>query len=382
MLPISDYFEKPVIDIDFEHRQLSDDYLFRQIIGGDCFDGNWDDVNVAIIGITDGCNSPGNEQCGKAPDIIRKELMKLAGFEQLKIIDLGNIKGNGFRNKISALADVVPFLLENGIVTVVLGGSQHYMHPLSVLVAGQNKITVSVADSKVDMVIGNEDYSSINFMGAMVEELGDRLSQCFLIGTQRYFIPQSTEIYINHNIFENIRLGNIRGEQFKAVEPFLRDSDVLGIDVSVVRSIDMPAQKGVMPNGLFAHELCQLTRYAGISDNMKLMGLFEMNPDSDSAGEPGASLMAQGVWHFLDGVAHRYFDYPVVSVDNYDKYVVFMDDLDSDITFYRNAINNRWWVKIPTSEGENIISCSEEDFKMAQANEFPDRWFKMLIKSS
>ncbi len=380
MINLPDYFDPSIVESLSVSGRDSGGYIKNSIINGCSYSGSWDEVDIAIIGISDGCNSNGNSGCGLAPDIIRRELYKLAGFESFVIADLGNVKGTNVRNKIFALSEVIPFLVDAGTVIVVLGGSNDYLHPLAKILAGTKKINIAIADSSIDYSPSVDDYTSDNYIGAMAAELKDNIQQCFLIGTQRYLTSRSVENSLNYNIFENIRLGNIRGDQFKSIEPLIRDSNIMAIDASVVRSQDMPAQKGAMPNGFFAHELCQLTWYAGMSDNMKIVGFFEMNPENDSREGLGAMLMAQAVWHFIDGNAHRYYDYPFCSIDYYDSYLVWMENLDIEIKFYRNAMNNRWWVEIPTDDGREIISCTEEDYKIAMENEIPERWFKMIVK--
>ncbi len=380
MMQVEDYFDKPVIDWDLSIKNLSADFLFHQIIAGKPLDGDWSLVDLAILGIADGCNSPGNEQCALAPDAIRKELYQLAGFENLRVVDLGNVKGVDVRNRICALNEVLPTLLDAGVVVLVLGGSQDYLHPLARIVGNREKLTLAIADSRIDWESSGDDYTADGFIKCMADDLSDCLSQCFLLGTQRYFIPGRIENSLDHNIFENIRLANIRGELIKQTEPVLRESNVFGLDVSVVRSVDMPAQKRAMPNGIMGHELCQIARYAGLSDRMQLGGFFELNPLCDSPDKRGVALMAQAVWHFIEGVGHRYFDYPFCPLDHYDTFVVWMDDFELEITFFRNSLNNRWWVKIPSGEGETVMACSEEDYKKASGNEFPDRWFKAMLK--
>lgn len=380
MLQIGDYFDKPAIEWDLSIKNLSPDYLFHQIIEGSSFNGDWGSVDVAILGIVDGCNSPGNELCALAPDAVRQELFHLAGFENLTVVDLGNVKGGDVRNRICALDEVLPLLLDAGVVVLVLGGSQDYLHPLAKIATRRQNITVAIADSRIDWDPSSDDYTSASFVKFMADDLSDTLTQCFFIGTQRYFIPNSVENALDHNIFENIRLANIRGDLIRQVEPVLRDTHVFGLDVSVVRSVDMPAQKQAMPNGIMGHELCQIARYAGLSDQMQICGFFELNPTFDAADKRGEALMAQAVWHFLEGVGNRYFDYPFCALEQYDTFVVWMDDFEVEITFFRNSLNNRWWVKIPSGTGEAVMACSEDDYKKASLNEFPDRWFRAMLK--
>lgn len=382
MIDFTDYFDPPVIELDRQLRHLGSEYLFRQIKRKFAPDDDWRDVSIAIIGISDGCNSFGNEGCGQAPDVIRKELYKLAGFENgINIVDLGNIKGVDVRNRIVALEEIIPVLINAGIVVLVLGGSHDYLHALAHIVANHEPVVMAIADSHIDWDFQGDDYTSESFVKPMVAELKDNLEHCFFMGTQRYFVPKRIENEMDHNIFEYMRLANIRGEAIRNVEPALRDSNVFGADVSVVRSIDMPAQKCAMPNGLSAPDFCQMARYAGLSDKMKVAGFFEFNPSRDSVNQAGAALMAQAVWYFCEGVGHRYFDYPFCSLDHYDTFVVWMEDFELEITFYRNSMNDRWWVKIPQSGQDVILSCSEEDYQKASRNEFPDRWYKAVLRA-
>ena len=64
-------------------------------------------------------------------------------------------------------------------------------------------------------------------------------------------------------------------------EPLFRDSDVAIFDISAVRQSDAPGTMSPSPNGFYGEEICLLSRYAGISDNLKIFGLFDVNPEFD-----------------------------------------------------------------------------------------------------
>ena len=50
-----------------------------------------------------------------------------------------------------------------------------------------------------------------------------------------------------------------------------------------IRAADHPTYAG--PNGITAPQICQIARYAGLSDRMLALGLFEHNPDLDGEAE-------------------------------------------------------------------------------------------------
>ena len=64
------------------------------------------------------------------------------------------------------------------------------------------------------------------------------------------------------------------------------------------------------------------------------------------------------------------------------NHMLYLLPVEIEITFYRNALNNRWWVKIPSATGDSVMACTEEDYKRASENEFPDRWFRSILKKS
>ena len=80
---------------------------------------------------------------------------------------------------------------------------------------------------------------------------------------------------------ELMRIGDVR-KDIHLTEPLFRDSDVAIFDISAVRQSDAPGTICPSPNGFYGEEICLLARYAGISDNMKTFGLFDVDPDLDS----------------------------------------------------------------------------------------------------
>ena len=49
-----------------------------------------------------------------------------------------------------------------------------------------------------------------------------------------------------------------------------------------IRAADHPANVYAGPNGITAPQICQIARYAGLSDRILALGLFEHNPDLDN----------------------------------------------------------------------------------------------------
>ena len=111
-----------------------------------------------------------------------------------------------------------------------------------------------------------------------------------------------------NSIDYSTRIGRLRQNLFKA-EPILRDTDILSIDMNVVRQADAPAATHPSPNGFKGEEVCQLLQYAGTSDRISIIGLFGMENKYDQRGQT-AALAAQMLWHFIEGLDNRAGDYP------------------------------------------------------------------------
>jgi hypothetical protein len=127
-------------------------------------------------------------------------------------------------------------------------------------------------------------------------------------------------------------------------------------------------------------------RYAGLSEKVSSVGLFEVNPGHDQRGQT-AHLSAQMLWYFLDGFSQRSNDFPDEKNGQYIKYYVDMEGHKEDVVFYKSKSTDRWWMEIPVSEEKRskyrrhlMVPCSYLDYQTACNNEIPDRWWQAYQK--
>ena len=90
------------------------------------------------------------------------------------------------------------------------------------------------------------------------------------------------------------------------------------------------------------------------------------------------------IWYFIDGVNSRALDYPYCGYEEYAKYSVVIDDIDT-IEFMESNKTGRWWMKINKDVGNKkkrhaLVPCTEEDYIEALKGNVPDRWIKALNK--
>ena len=140
-----------------------------------------------------------------------------------------------------------------------------------------------------------------------------------------------------------------------------------------------------IPNGFYAQQICQIAKYAGISDKSTTFGIFNYNKSNDVSDQ----LLAQIIWYFLDGVGSRKGDFPIGSKTDYTKFRVFQEESNNELIFYKSNKSERWWLEVPypPSEGKKyerhyIIPCNKEDYDNAMKNEIPDLWWKTYQKLS
>jgi hypothetical protein len=168
------------------------------------------------------------------------------------------------------------------------------------------------------------------------------------------------------------------------MEPLFRDSDIVVFDISAVRQSDAPGTFLPSVNGFYGEEICLLARYAGISDTLKTFGLFEINPELDVRSQT-AALGAQIIWFFLEGFSQKQYETQVLGKNDpgrFIKYHVRLTDLPDDLIFIKSSLTERWWMELPGDDSRNrYVSCSHEDYLMANRNEVPDRWVRAMGKT-
>lgn len=345
-----------------------------------------DKHQVAIVGVPVDMNGfiKGSKE---APNQVRNKLYQLRKIEKsLKIYDLGNVKnGESINDTYFALRDIVLELRERDITTILIGGSQDLSRGVFLALEKQNGLHhLLTIDSMLDFSLKEGPLNSRNYLNQVVSE--ERLRQFSLtnLGHQACFVTENQLQQLEKMFLESIRLGEARKE-IRLAEPLIRDSEFISIDMGAVRHSDAPGASVPSPNGFFGDELCQITRYAGLSEHVKILGFFELCPSSDMNGQT-AHLEAQAVWYFLEGLTHRIRENPVDTPEHIKKFIVTLNTAGHDIIFHKSTLSERWWMEIPVKNpvtGYNFfVSCAYEDYQQACNQEIPDRWWRFLHRLS
>lgn len=344
--------------------------------------------DIALIGVKEERNAIHNEGCSLAPDIIRKYLYHLfPGSFEPKIVDLGDIRpGYNITDTYFAVSAVIGELLENNVVPVIIGGSQDitYANYQAYQNLGQIINIVSV-DNMFNLGTSETDLNSQAFLSSIILHQPNYLFNYANVGYQTYFTDQEALKLMKNLMFDTYRVGMIR-QNIEDAEPVIRNADMISVDVSAVRQADAPGNGNATPNGFYGEEICQIIRYAGLSDKLTSIGFYETNPKFDR-NDQTSHLVAQMIWFFIEGFYNRPHDFPFRSEEDYLKYRVSISDCRDEISFYKSKKTDRWWMEIPLQVEQRIkyqrhylVPCSYQDYQTACNNDIPDRWWMMYQK--
>lgn len=311
--------------------------------------------------------------------------MSIGDAWNFTIYDLGTIvPGETQSDTIFALSQVVSELVKNDILPFVIGGSQDLtLACYKGFEAQEQMINICSVDNTLDVGDPNQAVTSNGFISHLLMQRPCYLFNYTTLGIQRPFTNKKDVDLFDKLYFDMCRLGELNND-FKVSEPFLRNSDLLTIDFKSIKSSDSDVSVYLNPNGVSAQQVCQISKYAGISDKMSCVGVFDIDLHQSSMA---SGLLAQIIWYFLDGYSSRVGDFPIGSKKNYTKFYVHLDDFDDDLVFYKSDKSNRWWLEVRYNpdvdskyDRHQMVPCDKKDYDNALSNQIPDLWWKTLKK--
>ena len=336
-----------------------------------------DGVKVVLIGLTENRNAffpTSNYDL----DSFRISFYKLYpgnwGFE---IADLGNLPdGEIVTDTYFALTEICNELQKINIITVLIGGSRDMIYSVYKSYSN-NKVLVNILsiDNQFDFSQDEELISGRSYMSRIIMEDPNFLQNYTNLGYQSFFIAQQELDLMDKLFFESVRLGKIL-DDVTISEPYIRDSDIVGVDMKSLSSIATGNTSYLNPNGIDSRTICSLARYAGISDKVSSFGLFEL-PSTNIFH----NLLAQIVWYFIEGVSCRFNEDPISIKDGFVKYIVTLSD--RELVFYKSNISKRWWLEIKNENyidnkliRSTLLPCTKADYVAACKDILPERWLK------
>jgi len=378
-------FLSPVSDLVLAHNELlSMQAIGRKIRVHSSQNGipNLDNVDIAIIGVLEnrnGFNSIGEAFC---LDEIRKSFYSLfPGSWSTTIADLGDInRGESVEDTYFALKTAISLLVKKNIIPLILGGTQDLTYAnyraYDNLIPMVNIVNV---DCKFDLGDSTKPIKNNSFIGKIILDQPYNLFNYAAIGYQTYFNSQEEIDLMERLFFDAYRLGDI-ASNIQLAEPVLRNAHLVSLDMRAVRGSEMALSNSFSPNGFTGREICAIARYAGISDNVSLFGVYEMENSNLSF-----QLTAQIIWYFIEGLSYRIKEIPSSKSNDFTKFTVPTDS--DELVFYKSHVTQRWWVEVPSILPEHtktnspaLLPCAEQDYLDACNQDIPERWFKAYKK--
>lgn len=299
------------------------------------------------------------------------------------LYDLGEIlPGKEITDTYYAVANVVAELVKVSVIPIIIGGSQDLIFSVY---KGYEKleqlINICSIDYALDLGDPNSELKSNGYLSQILLNRPCYLFNHANIGLQiPYANPKQLELF-DKLYFDICRLGEFNNS-FTNAEPHLRNADIINLDFECIKASEVLSTSAI-PNGFHAQQICQIAKYAGISDKSSSFGIFNYERPNDISDK----LLAEIIWYFLDGVASRKGDFPVGSKMDYTKFLVYLEEFNRELIFYKSNKSERWWLEVPypPAQGKKfqrhyVIPCNKQDYENAMKNEIPDIWWKTYHK--
>lgn len=327
---------------------------------------------------------------GETDDHFREHLWNLfpGPSWNFEVYDLGTIlPGGSIQDTYFAITQVTAELVKKNVIPVLIGGTQDLTFPFyQAYQQLEQTVNLVSIDSRFDLGTPDDEISKDGYLSRILMHRPCFLFNHSTIGIQMPFVKQAEMDLFEKLYFDACRLGEFNAD-FKLAEPLLRNADIMSLDLQSIRYSDFQGDHYTSPNGFYADQICQIARYAGISDKMTSFGIFNLLPGNISAAS--SHLVAQIIWYFMDGIAQRKGDFPIGSKKDYLKFIVHMDSYENDLIFYKSHKSERWWMEVPYPprsgvkfERHHMVPCNYEDYQLAMQNEMPDLWWRTYQKLS
>jgi len=339
-------------------------------------------ASLAIVGVKESRNAYEKKPEKLDTSGIRLQLYKLMmGNWNSNIVDMGDIEeGESVEDTYFVVKEIVAGLLEENIIPIIIGATQDITYPtyraFDTIVDMINLVAI---DSRFDFGMDDELISSHSYMSKIITDKPNNLFNFSNIGYQSYFNAQEEVDLMERLFFDAYRLGDVAAD-ITLAEPVLRNAHLVSLDVRAVRASEIGLSNNFSPNGFTGREICAISRYAGLSDNVRVFGLYEMENTNQSQ-----QLIAQLIWYFIEGFNFRISESPSAHNDDFTKYTVPTET--EQLVYYKSHFTDRWWVEVPSiltshtkTNSPALLPCTEKDYLDACDQNIPDRWFKAYKK--
>ncbi len=380
--------------------------FFRAIdVYSDAFP-DYEAADIALLGITENRGTSDNQGVAQAADAVRRALYPLKkGSANYEIVDLGNLNnGHSLEETYTRVREVCSMLMAHNTFPVLIGGSHDIDYGQYLAYENLDRlVSLMTVDASIDIQIRPESEVEGNMSKHHLHHILTHDKNYLLnyshVAYQSYLVDAQAPSMLERFYFDTYRLGAVQ-QGVETLEPVARQADMLSFDVSAIKGTDAPGNVNAPAFGISGQEACQLCWYAGHSEQLSSAGFFEYNPQEDDARHTTASVVATMVWYLIEGFYHRTYEDDFEGHD-FVKYLVPMNAMPEQITFYKSKRNEKWWMEVPCVHDKkretlsvdedgmltsplrarrSIVPCDPSDYEKAVQGELPDRWIQHHAK--
>ncbi len=348
---------------------------------------NIEEADIAIMGVPEVRNTYRNPSCSLAPDEIRRQFYQLYNWRKpVRILDLGNLRlGQTVEDTYSAVSEVVAYLVENKVIPIILGGGNDLAYAnYRAYELLERVVNVVDIDACFDLGTETAPIRSDAYVNKLVLQQPNFLLNYSNIGYQSYMNSPESVNMMESLYFETYRVGFMR-RNLEEVEPVVRNADMVSLDISAVRRPDAPGCPHNSSNGFYGEEICQISKYVGLSDKLSSFGIYEYDPTLDFNTQT-SQLIAHILWYFVEGFLYRMNDGQFKNKDDYRQFNVSVSGALDELVFFNSRKSGRWWVIVPMYQKDSdhvqnyYLPCSKRDFDLACEDKISDRWWRTYHK--
>lgn len=299
-----------------------------------------------------------------------------------RILNLGLlVKGASEKDTKAAVADIAEELIASRVVPIIIADSREItIAAYRAFEKAESVVNITAVDNNLNIQNGEDE----GYMSTILQTQPNYLFNFSNIGYQTYLTDPKELHLADQLFFDAYRLGEVRGN-ILTTEPIIRGSEIVTVSLDVIKAADFSSNQNPQPNGLYAEEICQLMRFAALSEKSKVLLLTDIKFDSQEKVD--ALLVAEMLWCFFEGFYMRKTEMPHAKSKGFLKYRVALKNDEFHLIFYKSLKTDRWWMEVPVPpefankyRKHHLIPCNYDDYKVATEDDLPDRWWKAYKK--
>jgi len=301
---------------------------------------------------------------------VRTELYRLSKLDfEIPICDLGDlISGKSHQDSHYILQEVLSMCHYKNAIPVIIGGSNDLAFSLfSTLNFHQKNINYTQISNIISLANDGEEITEKNFLSKILSAKNFSIKNYHHLGYQKHLNEIDSVKLMKDVEFEIIRLAEMMNSTEKT-EPFFRRADLVTVNCDAVESLGDGFSVNPQVNGLNRREICAYMKEIGLSENLKSVGIFNFNGNSDYF--LNHQLLAQMIWYLIEGINIQK-SHP--KERHFETFWVLIDD--EQYAFKRDNFSGLWYFG-DDEKFENLIPCSRLEYDEAKKGNLDRRFLK------